>query len=155
MAAATSATSSFKTFLMYKASEGASYTKLVDIKSFGDLGGTPETLATTTLSDKQATNILGIQSMDTMEFVCNYIPSTYSTLSTLAANSQTTPIKMAVYFGGTEDGTSGAITPTGADGIFEFEGMLSVYISGKGVNEVREMTLSVAATTVVSFSIPS
>ncbi len=36
-------------FLMKK-DTGSTYTKLIDINSFGDLGGTPETLDATTLS---------------------------------------------------------------------------------------------------------
>ena len=42
------ATSSYKSFLMYKKS-GATYEKLVDIKDYPDIGGSPETLETTTL----------------------------------------------------------------------------------------------------------
>ena len=41
MAASTSAISSYKVFLMYKKASGSTYEKLVDIKSYPDLGGTP------------------------------------------------------------------------------------------------------------------
>jgi hypothetical protein len=37
--------------------------KLIDIKDFPDLGGAPETLDTTTLSDNMTTSIPGIQSL--------------------------------------------------------------------------------------------
>lgn len=57
MAANTKPISTYKVFLMYY--KGNQYEKLVDIKNFPDLGGTPETLETTTLSDKMQTNILG------------------------------------------------------------------------------------------------
>ena len=53
-------TSSYKTFLMQK--KNTAYEKLVDIKSFPDLGGAPELLETTTLSDSMQTYIEGIQS---------------------------------------------------------------------------------------------
>lgn len=33
------AISTYKTFLMYKASGGSTYSKLIDIKDFPDLGG--------------------------------------------------------------------------------------------------------------------
>lgn len=33
------AISSYKTYLMYKASDSGTYTKLIDIKDFPDLGG--------------------------------------------------------------------------------------------------------------------
>lgn len=148
MAAATKPTSSYQTYLMHDATGSGNYAKLVDIKDFGDLGGTPETLETTSLSDKSQTNILGIQSMDTMEFTCNYIPGKYQELVTLAQSTVSTPGKFAVWFGAGEDGE-----PDGHDGKFSFDGQLSVFVSGKGVNEVREMTVSVAATTEVTFAI--
>lgn len=43
MAVATAPISTYKTYLMYKATTAATtYTKLCDIKSFPDLGGEPE-----------------------------------------------------------------------------------------------------------------
>ena len=62
------AISTYQVYLMHKASGTGDYTKLVDIKSFGDLGGSPEQLDTTTLSDKIKTSILGIQELDLMDF---------------------------------------------------------------------------------------
>ena len=43
------AISTYKVFLMKKTSE--TWSKLIDIKDFPDLGGSPELLETTTLSD--------------------------------------------------------------------------------------------------------
>ena len=54
------ARSTYMTFLMHKASGGGEYSKLIDIKDFPDLGGSPEMLETTTLSDNMQTNIPGI-----------------------------------------------------------------------------------------------
>ena len=51
------AISTYKIFLMHKASDADSYTKLVDIKDFPDLGGAPEMLETTTLADDAKTYI--------------------------------------------------------------------------------------------------
>ena len=45
------AISTYKVFLMKKAASGGTYSKVVDIKDFPDLGGAPEMLETTTLSD--------------------------------------------------------------------------------------------------------
>ena len=60
------AISTYQVFLMVK---GVSdYDKLVDIKDFPDLGGTPETLDTTTLSDNMTTSIPGIQSLEALTF---------------------------------------------------------------------------------------
>lgn len=136
------AISTYKSFLMYK--ESSTWEKLIDIKSFPDLGGTPELLETTTLSDPMTTNILGIQSLDALEFECNYTKADYDKVKALAGTEK----EFAVWLGGTEAG--GVATPTGADGKFSFKGQLSVYVNGGGVNEVVGMTISIAASTPIS-----
>lgn len=132
------AISSYKTYLMYKASSSGSYSKLVDVKSIPDLGGSPEMIETTTLSDGQTMNIPGIQQMDSLEFTANYTKTDYSTIKALEGTEH----QFAVYFGDTD----------GTDGKFEFKGMLSVYVNGVGVNEVVEMTISIAASTEVTLA---
>ena len=58
------AISTYKVFLMKKkTTPEETYEKLVDIKEFPDLGGEPEMLETTTLSDNMQTYIAGIQSL--------------------------------------------------------------------------------------------
>lgn len=138
------ARSSYKTFLMHKSS-GSEYTKLIDIKDYPDLGGAPEMLETTTLSDKMQTNIPGIQSLDALEFTANYTPEDYAKLKAMEGQEG----DFAVWMGGTEAG--GTVTPTGDEGKFEFKGALSVYVAGAGVNEVSDMKISIAASTVINF----
>lgn len=138
------AISTYKVFLMHYTS--SSYTKLVDIKSFPDLGGAPEMLETTTLSDNMQTYIAGIQSLDALEFEANYTKEDYTTLKALEGKTE----KYAVWFGGTESG--GNLTPSGTDGKFEFEGQLSVYAAGGGVNEVVNMNISIAPSTPIKAS---
>ena len=75
------ATSSYKTFLMIKRENA--YEKLVDIKDFPDLGGSPEMLETTTLSDPMQTYIEGIQSQDALEFTINYDLATYQQIAAM------------------------------------------------------------------------
>lgn len=130
------AISSYKTFLMHKNSDA--WEKLIDIKSFPDMGGAPEMLETTTLSDKMQTYINGIQSLDALEFTANYTLEDYKTLLALEG----TDAEYAVWLGGTE--SAGVLTPTGSDGKFAFTGQLSVYLNGAGVNEVDEMTITIA-----------
>lgn len=136
------AISTYKVFLMKK-TEGT-YGKLIDIKDFPDLGGAPEMLETTTLSDGAQTYILGIQSQDALEFTANYTKSDYDTLKALEG----TDLDLAVWFGGTV--ANGVATPTGSDGKYEFKGELSVFITGGGVNEVVDMTISIAPKTVIT-----
>lgn len=137
------ASSTYKTFLMKKGS-GDTYEKLVDIKDFPDLGGAPEMIETTTLSDSMQTYIEGILSSDALEFTINYDLETYQTLLALKG----VETEYAVWFGGTE--SNGVVTPTGDDGKFAFEGYLSVRVLGKGVNEVKEATVSIAPSTPIA-----
>ena len=129
------AISTYKSYLMHK--NASTWEKLIDIKSFPDLGGSPELLETTTLSDPMTTQIMGIQSLDALEFECNYTLADYTKLKALEG----TTADFAVWLGG--DGSA----PTGEDGKFAFNGQLSVYVNGGGVNEVVGMTVSIAAST--------
>ena len=80
------AISSYKTYLMHKATTATSYTKLIDIKSIPDgLIGQPNMLETTTLSDGQQTFIEGIRQVDSggFEFTANYTKTDFSTVNAL------------------------------------------------------------------------
>lgn len=139
------AISTYKVFLMKKESTGDTYSKLVDIKEFPDLGGEPEMLETTTLSDNMQTYIAGIQSLDGLSFTANYDKTDFQTLKALEGKTES----YAVWFGGTE--SSGVVTPDGSNGKFEFDGQLSVYPVGGGVNEVVDMNISIAPSTPITF----
>ena len=138
------AISTYKVFLMKK-TENA-YEKLVDIKDFPDLGGAPEMLETTTLSDKMQTYIPGIQSLDALAFTANYTKEDYTELKALEGVEN----DYAVWFGGTE--AAGVVTPTGTDGKFEFKGQLSAYPVGGGVNEVVDMNITIAPSTPITMA---
>ena len=127
------AISTYQTALMYKKS--STWEKLIDIKSFPDLGGAPELLETTTLSDAVTTNIMGIQSLDALEFECNYTLADYTRLEAMVGET----MEFAVWLGN-----------AGADGKFQFSGQLAVYVNGGGVNEVVNMTVSIAASTPIT-----
>ncbi len=133
------AISTYKIFLMQKTS--TDWEKVVYIKEFPDLGGSPEMLETTTLSDRMQTYIPGIQSLDALEFTTNYTLDDYKKLKAMEGEEK----EFAVWFGGTE--TAGTLTPTGNDGKFQFNGQLSVFPVGGGVNEVVDMTITIAPST--------
>ena len=137
------AISTYKVFLMKKTD--STYSKLIDIKEFPDIGGDPELLETTTLSDNMQTFILGIQSNEAMNFTANYTKADFTTLQALEGSEQ----DFAIWFGGTESG--GTVTPDGSNGKFSFKGELSVHVTGGGVNEVVEMSITIAPTTVITF----
>lgn len=140
------AISTYKVFLMHKAAAAEAYTKLIDIKEFPDLGGEPEMLETTTLSDKMQTYIAGIQSLEGLSFLSNYDKADYAKLKALEGKKE----QYAVWFGGTE--TGGVVTPDGSNGKFSFDGELSVYPVGGGVNEVVDMNITIAPSTVITFA---
>ena len=87
------AISTYKIFLMQK--NTSAWEKLIDIKEFPDLGGAPEMLETTTLSDKMQTYIPGIQSLDSLEFTANYTLEEYKKLKALEGTEK----EFAVWFG--------------------------------------------------------
>lgn len=136
------AISTYKVFLMKKDTDV--YKKLVDIKDFPDLGGSPEMLETTTLSDKMQTYIPGIQSLDALEFNANYTKDDFTKLKALEGQE----LELAVWFGGDE--SNGTLTPTGNDGKFNFKGYVSVFVVGGGTNEVVGMTVAVAPSTPIT-----
>lgn len=138
------AISTYKVFLMKKTADA--YEKLIDIKDFPDLGGAPEMLETTTLSDRMQTYIPGIQSLDALAFTANYTKEDFSKLKALEGVEN----DYAVWFGGTE--TAGVVTPTGTDGKFEFRGQLSAYPVGGGVNEVVDMNVTIAPSTPITMA---
>ena len=131
------AISTYGISLMYKTSESETYTKLIDIKDFPDLGGTPEMLETTTLSDSMQTYIPGIQTLDALEFTANYTKADYTKIKAMEGKDTA----FAVWFG--EDGT---------DGKFEFNGQISAFPVGGGVNEVVGMTISIAPSTPITMA---
>lgn len=130
------AISSYKTYLM-SSTDGTAYTKLIDIKSFPDLGGAPEMLETTTLSDGAKTYIPGIQSMDAMTFNTNYTLADYKKLKDLEGKD----MFFSVWFG-----------DEGVNGKFNFKGALSVFAAGGEVNAVVDMTVTIAPSTVITLA---
>ena len=112
--------------------EGTTYSKLVDIKSFPDLGGEPELIDTTTLSDSMQTNIAGILSVDTLEFLANYEKEKFAEIK----SKEGKPTKYAIFFG-----------ENGVNGIYGWTGDLRARITGAEVNAVVEMAISCVAST--------
>lgn len=110
----------------------ASLNKVVDVKDFPDLGGAPEMLETTTLSDDKQTYILGIQGSDMMEFTANYTKTAYQAVLADAGKD----MFYALEFG-----------KNGSEGIFEWQGQHSAWVTGAGVNAVTEFKIGIAPST--------
>ena len=125
------AISTYGITLKWGSSAGA-VQKEIDIKDFPDLGGAPEMLETTTLSDAAQTFILGIQSLSAMEFTANYTKADFEAVE----EDANTDLYYALEFG-----------DNGDEGVFEWQGQHSVYVVGAGVNAVTEMKIVVAPST--------
>lgn len=110
-------------------------TKLVDIKDFPDLIGDPNMLETTTLSDAAVTNIPGIRSSDILAFTCNYTKADFTAVNEKA----NTAMYYALEF---SDGSK-----------FTWQGQHTCGVPGKGVDEVIEFTINIAASTPVEFAV--
>lgn len=108
--------------------------KVVDIKDFPDMIGDPEMLETTTLSDAQVTNIPGIKSSDMLTFTCNYTKTDFTAVNEDAGKN----LYYALEF---SDGSK-----------FTWQGQHTCGLPGKGVNEVVEFTINIAASTAVEFA---
>lgn len=138
----------YKTFLMVGSGTAGneSFTKLVDIFEHSDLGGTPESIDVTTLSDKVQKNENGVQQMDSITASAPYTPADFKKLKDMEGAEKT----FAIWYGGTED-IDGTATPTGIDGKFTWKGRLSVFATGSTVNESRKMNISISNTTAIAF----
>lgn len=124
------------TILNYKTTELGTYAPLVDIVNYPDMGASPSKLDSTTLTEETfKTSILGLQEIPDLTFECNYDEDDYDTIVALEG----TPLWFQLAFG-----------TAGADGTFEWQGQISVYVNGAGVDEVRKMTITCSAETEIS-----
>lgn len=124
------AVATMNTILKYKLED--EFVKLVDIKEYPDMGSEPEKIDTTTLSElRMRTSINGLQDAPDLAFMANYDKTAYELIDSLVGEQE-----FQLELG--EDGV---------DGKFGWTGEVSVYLTGSGVNEVREMNISVSAST--------
>lgn len=122
------------------AADFAKAEKVVDIKSYGDLGGEPNALDATTLSDKVQKTVNGVQKLEAIKLTSNYTKGDSTKLATLSALGEGE--WWAIAMGASADGT-----PDGHDGIYYWQGGLSYYENGGEVDKVRETTIVVSCAT--------
>lgn len=130
------AISTYPVSLKYDSSATATpnWTDVCDIKDFPDLGGSPDLLETTTLSDSAKTYIAGIKDQQAIEFTANYDEDTMDDIAALTGTK-----KFQLWFG-----------TAGASGKFAFSGTISTYIVGAGVNEVVDMKIVIVPSTPIT-----
>ena len=125
-------------YLYRKANGEASFEKLVDITSVPDLGGAPETIDITTLSDRMQRNMNGIETVSAHEFGAWYTPDIYDKLQRIedADFDKTEESQLDTY--------QVWIGENGVGGIFEWKGKLTVFVGGYESNAVIPMTLTIS-----------
>lgn len=126
-------------YLYRKANGGSTFSKLVDITSVPDLGGAPEQIDITTLSDTKQRNMNGIQTNSAHEFGAWYTPEVYDELQTImeADFAKTEESELDTYqirIGSTD----------GVGGVFEWKGKLSVFVGGYESNAAIPMTITIS-----------
>lgn len=116
------------------ATETPNWQSVCDIKDFPDLGGSPDLLETTTLSDSAKTYIAGIKDQQALEFTANYDEDDMDAIALLTGTK-----KFQLWFG-----------TAGASGKFSFSGTISTYVVGAGVNEVVDMKVVIVPSTPIT-----
>ena len=141
-----SASATMHTYLLYNkgTKDAPIWAKVVDIKDFPAMGGAPEQIETTTLSNEVSTFVTGVQSMSTLEFLANYSVTDYKAVKALQDSAQV--YEFALAFGKPDNGSYGSL------GVFKWNGQVSTWLEGGSVNAVREMRISVSATSEVDFT---
>lgn len=129
------------TFLMLGSGTGTlTYSKLVDIKEFPDLGGAPNTVDVTTLTDHQRVYLMGLKDPGILEFTANYDAADYATLAALDGEQN-----LAVWFGINSSGQ-----PDGNAGKFEFKGEVTCWVKGGSVEAAVDMGIAITTSTEIT-----
>ena len=125
-------------YLYRKANGTSTFVKLTDITSVPDLGGAPEQIDITTLSDRKQKNMNGIQSVSSHEFGAWYDDAVYDELQSImdADYDKTSASELDTY--------QVWIGDNGVGGKFEWQGKLSVYVGGYESNPAIPMTITIS-----------
>lgn len=124
---------------LYRKANGASvFNKVCDITSVPDLGGAPEQINITTLSDRKQKNMNGIQTVSSHEFGAWYDSKVYDELQAIqeADYDKTSVSELDTY--------QLWIGENGVGGKFEWQGKLSVYVGGYESNAAIPMTITIS-----------
>ena len=138
------AISTYQTYLMYRTTSSGTYEKVIDIKDYPDMIGSPNMLDATTLSNGQEIQIAGIKRVgDGFQFTANYTIENYTKVKGLEGHQY----GYALWLGGTTAGV-----PDGHNGKFSWTGDVMAGFPGKGVDEVTDMSITASPSTDVVWS---
>lgn len=141
------------TFLVYRETEEAEWQKLVDIKDYPDLGGAPEQIDATTLSHKQRVSENGVQNTTERKFTANYGSEEYDKLQQMAASGKEYYFGVWFDIAPELDAETGVLVPNEATcDKHSFKGKVSAYPAGGGVNGIRDLIITLSASTDIVFT---
>ena len=119
---------------LFSGATAETLTELIEIKDFPTLGGKPDKIETTTLSDEAETSIPGVKSQDDLEFTYNYTKADYTEIKGRELTDKFYEVRLA-------DGS-----------VFAFGGEHRTWVEGAGVNDVVEGKLSITPSTEVALT---
>ena len=119
---------------LFSGATAETLTELIEIKDFPTLGGKPDKIETTTLSDEAETSIPGVKSQDDLEFTYNYTKADYTTIKERESTDKFYEVRLS-------DGS-----------VFAFGGEHRTWVEGAGVNDVVEGKLSITPSTEVALT---
>ena len=118
-----------KTFLMVQKDQ--SWEEFVPITKYPNTGGEPDKHEVTRLKDGKKRYILGLEDATALVFEANYTKDDYDTVKAAADG---TIRKFRLCFGDEQ----------GADGCWEWEGKVAIYVSEGESNGVRKMVITIS-----------
>ena len=124
-----------KTFLLIGSGEpigSQTFSKFVDITKYPQLGGEPEQVEVTTLSDTKKRYISGLEDTQKMEFGANYTVAAYKKVYDLQVAGTVQTWRLA--FGDEE----------GSDGLWEWQGRINAFISEGESGAARAFTFTIS-----------
>ncbi|MGM9663783.1 MAG: phage tail protein [Eubacteriales bacterium] len=136
------ASSSVGSFLMIKKNDSSTYEKLVNIRSYPDLGAEPSMLDADTLSHTFIPQIRGRQQSVSGSYTILYDLDDIEALKEYEGEEH----EFSLWFGGTDDDGDGLMEPTGDLGKWDFKGSYTIIVTGADGEAVREATLAFAIT---------
>ena len=134
--AATAATNTSKTYLLYKAEGASEYEKLIDVISTPALQTAPPKIDATTLSDTQHVYIPDISDTEDMVFGANYDKTSYLKLKALEGKQ----IEYELRYG-----------DKGEHGRWQWTGDIFTTTTANEVGAVRGMELTLYPSTEIEF----
>ena len=106
----------------------SNFEKVGDIINFPDMGGAPETIDVTTLTDHRKRNINGVQDSKALEFEFNYTKALSTKLTGLEKKGEAEWYALVI-------GADASGNHDGHNGVFTWQGGVSHYVESGKVND--------------------